>query len=809
MNAAPGKRGKFVLTAKLLDPATGSVIETATLDFACVEHIPPPKSPTGFSVCGQDSIQCRYLGVGWKNRCLWRLDGSSIEECFDLKAAAGMTWMRSWDFDWRSIEREQGRFDWRLQDMIVEEASKRGIRLMPVLGSSWQHNEKIPWNPDSLPDWVLKTCPLSPVASPSEARKGYMTCLPSVELWSAYVTACVERYKGRISHWEMLNEPNMFLTAEQYVTYMRATYMAMKKADNDARLVGLCATGDLNGNILAFMRDCFKIGALDCCDLVSFHPYSARLDSSAPFSAEEMTTQVKALMREFGADKELWNTELFYLAPQTVDDNYFQHLIKGHELPRRCLIDLATGVSKSFCIPDDYLLKVTLAPNYWHNSGQMACSPIPSRLFVISNTLAKLFNGARFVKQIPLVGRNRLYLFEKDGSPIAAAWCFDDPGKTSDLKIPATNGRLAVFDMMGNSLETRPNATDLVLELSNSPVYITPGKALSADDFHALIGQAKASGKVPLQLSAHASYRDGKPVIILEAENTTSDLVEALLGVAVPGREFDITQMNHTSVVPAAKAAAFPFPITSTNQWSRAQIIAQAMVGDRVIEKRCEMASRKLAECPASKTPVRLDGLVNQDEWSDASMINIDNAGFIKDGDSARWKGPDDCSATFYLKHDAENLYVAAKVSDDSRGERRAKEWAWDADGVEIFIDTDPDADIAHETYTGHTYQILFGMPTSQYSEPILIRNSVGGKGLDVTMLKCVSSSRNGGYDVEMAIPWKALDGCTPTTGHAIGFDAAIDDGDQGQEGRALQMIWAGDGDNCRNREKFGRMIIK
>ncbi len=814
---SPLKRGKFILTANLVD-AQGKTADTSTLEFAVIDSVKARTPTDGFTVCGQGGLRALAFGVDFKNRQLAPLYGCCIAEWFDFNAEAGDRWMRDWSnemFVWRIMEPNEGEYNWEMTDRFVEEATKRGIKVLPVLGGWWwTHNTPIPWDSDFFPDWAAKKLQFAPGVNRNEAEKGWLVCAtPPEELldWQRFVKACVNRYKGKITHWEILNEPNVNISPDYYTAYLKMMNRIIKEADPEAKVVGLCATGDLGGNIVKFMEACFKLGALEHCDAVSFHPYGAPLDWSTPVSAEANNEGIRKLVDSYGgAKKELWNTELFYVGKPTGNDFFLQHRLKGHEMARRFLIDCAGGVAKSFCVPHDFYMKTTIAPNYWHSAAQLGGGLTPSVYFVIYNTLATHFSGAKFVRKLPLVGRNQLLVFERDGAPIAAAWSFDDPDKPSIVTFSGAKGKLELLDLMGNPLEgIESKGDDLAITLDNSPVYLAPGKGLTSADFMAILEKTKAQGITSLELSAQTSCIDGAAAVAVEALNTTSDAITTQIVLSVPGGEFKLTVPSQAATVPPAAHKTFYFPITTTSPWDRANITAQAMVGDRIVEKRIELTPRQSTECPLARGAATLDGIINPDEWQDAASITVTGKERITEGDPASWQGSADCSAVVYLKYDTEKLYIAAKVSDDSRGERRSPESAWDSDALEIFLDAVPDENITEGTYSPHTHQLLFGLPTAKQPEPLLVKRSPLGKGMDLAHVTRLCSSREGGYDVEIAIPWKELDGFQLRQGAVIGFDMAIDDGDKEQAGRKIQLAWSGDGKNCVSRKNFGRLIIK
>jgi hypothetical protein len=199
-------------------------------------------------------------------------------------------------------------------------------------------------------------------------------------------------------------------------------------------------------------------------------------------------------------------------------------------------------------------------------------------------------------------------------------------------------------------------------------------------------------------------------------------------------------------------------------------------------------------------------GRCDADEWRDAARIIVGERRQVVEGKPAEWGGPDDCSARVLVGWDRQFLHLAFQVADAGRGERRSAPWVYDGDACEVFLDLDPDRRLGNAGYTDRTCQILLGLPTAKTPTPTLIQ---GGRTMrvDIMKLRAATSARADGYDAEIAIPWTQL-GVEPIPGLVLGFDIAIDDADPPQEGRKLQLAWAGDAKNCLSRARFGRLVL-
>ena len=486
VNINPGRRGKFIFSWQGRDAKTGAILDNGSFEFAVIDSVKTTRPVKDFTVCGQWSVQANWYASNWATQQTWRLWGASAEDIFDFRAETGERWMRTWGgesgmLDWGRIEPRENEFEWSVSDLMVAELMKRGIRIMAVLGPSFSVDQNPAARYAYLPRWIQDRYGFR-----ESKLTGKPRCYPGLSDWTKYVRACVERYKGRITHWEILNEPNMALTPQEYIAYLRSAYETIKSADPDAKVVGFCSTGDRGGDMAKFIKDCLDMGAAGCFDVVSFHPYASRQEAS-DYSAEKGIASVRQIMHDHGVGKlELWNTELFYLSPEARGGEYYSSFdLKGHEAARRFFIDLANGVAKSFCVVDDTYCQTIFAPKSWNDRS---LKPAPSRLFVIYNTLATYFEGSSFVTDVTLPGENRLYLFERNGIPVAGMWNYGDNDRKQMIEFPGGTGKLIFRDIMGNRME--PESGKLPMEIN--PVYIMPDN-ISPGDFIALMKAARIS----------------------------------------------------------------------------------------------------------------------------------------------------------------------------------------------------------------------------------------------------------------------------------------------------------------------------
>ena len=96
-----------------------------------------------------------------------------------------------------------------------------------------------------------------------------------------YVTPVVSRYKGRVSHWEVWNEPDgstppLDGTPEMYFQLLTAAHNAIKAADPGAKVVAGATVNIVSegGAKVAWMNRLVDLGLKQQADILNFHYYS-------------------------------------------------------------------------------------------------------------------------------------------------------------------------------------------------------------------------------------------------------------------------------------------------------------------------------------------------------------------------------------------------------------------------------------------------------------------------------------------------------------------------------------------------------
>jgi polysaccharide biosynthesis protein PslG len=102
----------------------------------------------------------------------------------DVAVGLGLRWVRV-DFDWFRIQPERGVSQWNEWDRVVARATQRGLHVLATLAYT--------------PGWAS--------GNPGNPRPGDPPA--DVRFWTDFVGEALGRYRDRVRHWQLWNEPNI------------------------------------------------------------------------------------------------------------------------------------------------------------------------------------------------------------------------------------------------------------------------------------------------------------------------------------------------------------------------------------------------------------------------------------------------------------------------------------------------------------------------------------------------------------------------------------------------------------------------
>ncbi|MBC7287140.1 MAG: endo-1,4-beta-xylanase [Armatimonadetes bacterium] len=387
----------------------------------------------------------------------------TLAEYCGSMAAVGLRWIRGFPgFD--VIEPEQGRFEWAAPDKFVATADAHGMRVSGLLGYS------VPW---------------------IEPGSGSLP-VKNLAAWSEYVAAVVQRYKGRVSHWEVWNETPNFMpgqTAGDYARTVVAAYEAAKRVD-PACHIGL----SIQSVNIHWIEEVIDAGARDHFDFIALHPYEVLgLVESDGLEAQFMSivpTLRKMLKAKnpSHADVPVWFTEIGYNAEQD-EPGQASALVKAF------VMGIAQGVERIFWFEG---IDGDSGP-----MGLLRADGTRRLAYTAAATLtAHLGPSPQYIGWVLLNGRHYGFVFRGPSGLVMAAWA--RPNARDYVEM---GGTVRVVDPFTGASDTE------------GAIWLTSQPLLILDVPDELARQASANRSRPFPWDG--DYSAARSVFVLEGEPNT------------------------------------------------------------------------------------------------------------------------------------------------------------------------------------------------------------------------------------------------------------------------------------------------
>jgi hypothetical protein len=239
---ASGEDGRAdcgMTAARVFDAPIAGLTRIGTLDVPKSAHLPETST-------GSIGFECLDRGLFDSDRC------------YDTLAAAGVKWARCQTM-WSRCEKRKGVYDFTVLDGVVDNLTRRGIR---------------PWFSVTFGNTLYMTNCFTGAA---------VGCVPTLygdecrAAWCAYVRALARRYKGKVTHWEIWNEPNLPQfwqpskpNADDYLALVKLTGGVIREEIPDAKIGGTTASPALN----AWEKRFFEAGGAEAIDFWCGHAYT-------------------------------------------------------------------------------------------------------------------------------------------------------------------------------------------------------------------------------------------------------------------------------------------------------------------------------------------------------------------------------------------------------------------------------------------------------------------------------------------------------------------------------------------------------
>jgi polysaccharide biosynthesis protein PslG len=237
--------------------------------------------------------------IGVADSDIWFRSQADVNKSFDAMLATNVKVVRI-GIPWAGVEPVRGQLDWTGADKLVNAAVSRNMAIIVAINST--------------PAWAV--APNNPpIISPPASMADF----------ADYCARVAQRYKGKISAYEVWNEPNGIQfwrpapDPAAYTSMLKAAYPKIKAVDARVTVIGgvLGAVADFGTwliNPVTFLKQMYTAGAKGNFDAVSFHPYHYSLKFSDGVGIQnapvDQLIQMRQTMVEKGdGGKKIWATE--------------------------------------------------------------------------------------------------------------------------------------------------------------------------------------------------------------------------------------------------------------------------------------------------------------------------------------------------------------------------------------------------------------------------------------------------------------------------------------------------------------------
>jgi hypothetical protein len=213
-----------------------------------------------------------------------------IRRNFDVMRQCGARLFRC-GVSWSTIERSKGEYDWAFWDMLVDEAARYHITLIPYVCYT--------------PEWAA-----------SGANDAWKQPPKDPKSFGDFMFLIASRYRGRVPAWELWNEPDIdsfwLGNTQQFADMIRSGADGVRRGDPAAAIV----LGGMSQGDAAFFRDLVeRHRLLEIVDVVNVHRYHESWDESR---LEEMDERLASFTKRVDANSaigrrpDIWMAEFGY-----------------------------------------------------------------------------------------------------------------------------------------------------------------------------------------------------------------------------------------------------------------------------------------------------------------------------------------------------------------------------------------------------------------------------------------------------------------------------------------------------------------
>jgi hypothetical protein len=350
---------------------------------------------------------------------------------------------------WYLIEKEEGKYVFDDDAIAQASRAKMNVLLQP-LNIDWGMQEwlKPYWKPPGKAAW-------------DPQKKGVY-----LQKWGRFIYELVSHFKGKVTYWEIENEPFYQYSHEEYAELLKVAVASIRKADPAAKIVAFAGGGYSQKGYDRVL----ELVDPKSLDALSVHFY--------PGNRPGVFNEYAQMLKKY--DKPGWNTETGITCPTffttLLDYDALRQEKYGEQLQEkvraRTIVGVqnylaslsAGGMERYFYYFCRFVNASPAQPTArWGLSLELVEFDGSLRGTAVALSIASHFiDGAKYHGPVKLDERLQMHVYRKGDATVGFCW-----GRAEQVLTLAAPDGISFFDIMGNAI------ADKTLRITDSPVYFT------------------------------------------------------------------------------------------------------------------------------------------------------------------------------------------------------------------------------------------------------------------------------------------------------------------------------------------------
>ncbi len=590
-------------------------------------------------------------------------------------------------FHWKQIEAQPGQYTWP----DLGQAKAEGFRLKLTLG----HLPSTPewaWNPQDVADCRAKG--LKP-------RFGFLPAPEHIVAWRAFITKMAEQYRDLVEVWEIGGEDDLTFgknpyylakypehvkggllvggpAYEMYAEMVRLACLEIKKAIPGAKVGIVRPSGvdctdvkprfQFSAPVIRHCAEVFDFFPLDCYCFPRYLGAGQRTVALPEDFLPDDFREAGAVCDAQGRGQNIFVSEFGYAldfnAP--ADSDYAKEMVK--RLARTFLLARLNPRVKMI---HWFHTNGCIEGGIYHYGLWRFGQPLPT--VAAYATVSRVVENVRQVREVDLGQNAKAAVFSKSGSAQAAVWMLRGKGKLANLKLPAG---LQIYNVVGATTATRPEAAGAALDLDEFPIYLELAGQTAGAELEQLLASAVLvcnPAKIRL-LTPHSNEA------VLQIRNMSAGDLTAQLQFKV-GENGESRQLS----LKRGETQALPLALPGGHSTPALAVEVRADYGSNFETDR-QIFPVEILRCKKMTAPIKVDG--DLADWTGRDSLTLaDRSQILPPDPWIDWSGPQDLSARLHWGWDEQNFYLAAEVKDDAHFNRNPAEQIYGGDCLQIAFD--------------------------------------------------------------------------------------------------------------------------